>query len=99
MTPDLLAYRRGVQQPFVALAVRAAATLCVVQYANVALAKWDESDAYFRVVRGQTTQVMQLAAPAWDFRSWSVQFYSRQQIRPLAAFPWRHRGPLPPVPG
>ena len=83
LTPDLLAYRQGVQQPFVALAARAAATLCLVQYANVALAKWDESDVYFRVVRGQTTQVMQLAAPAWDFGSWSVQFYGRQLICPL----------------
>ena len=32
------------------------------------------------MVRGQTTQVMQLAAPAWDFGSWSVQFYGRQLI-------------------
>ena len=80
LTPDLLAYRQGVEQPFVALAARAAATLCLVQYATVAMAKWDESDAYFCVLRGQTTQVMQLAAPAWDFGSWSVQFYGRQLI-------------------
>ena len=85
LTPDLLAYRQGVQQPFVALAARAAATLCLVKFAAVALAKWDESDAYFRVVRGQTTQVMQLAAPAWDFGSWSVQFYGRQLICPLTS--------------
>ena len=83
LPPDLLAYRQGKQQPFVALAARAAATICLVNFATVALAEWDESDAYFRVVRGQTTQVMQLAAPAWDFGSWSVQFYGRQLICPL----------------
>ena len=37
------------------------------------------------MVRGQTTQVMQLAAPAWDFGSWSVQFYGRQLICPLTS--------------
>ena len=83
LAPDLLAYHQGVQQPFVALTARAAATLCLVQYATVALAKWDESNSYFRVVRGQMTQVMPLAAPPWDFGSWSVQFYGRQQISPL----------------
>ena len=85
LTSDLLAYRQGVQQPSVALAARAAATMCLVKFAAVALAKWDESDAYFRVVRGQTTQVMQLAVPAWDLGSWSMQFYGRQLICPLTS--------------
>ena len=85
LTPNLLAYRQGVQQPFVALAARAAATMSLVKFAAVALAKWDESDAYFRVVRSQTTQVMQLAAPSWDFGSWSVQFYGTEPICPLTS--------------
>ena len=97
LTPDLVAYHRGMHHPFVALAARAAGTVCLVKFAAVTLAKWEESYAYFCVVRSQTSQVMKLAAPTWDFGSSSVQFYGRQLICPLTSDGFRQ--PVSPEEG
>ena len=82
-TPELFAYRTEVQPAYMVFAIRAAAVRTLLQWSLVAICKWDESHAYFRIPRAAATQTLRLTPGTWNFGDWFTDYYTSLQIRVL----------------
>ena len=82
-TPELFAYRTEVQPAYMVFAIRAAAVRTLLQWSLVAICKWDESHAYFRIPRAAATQTLRLTPGTWNFGDWFTNYYTSLQIRVL----------------
>ena len=80
-TPVVFSYRTDHIASFMVLAGRAAVYSSLQEHGSCALCDWDESDAYMRVVREATHQLLRCLPHVWDYCDWARRYYGRLVIR------------------
>ena len=80
-TPVVFSYRTAHSTSSMAIVGRAAVYCSLVTRGSCAVCDWDESDAYLRVVRESTGDLLRCLPGVWDYSAWAHKYYSRLVIR------------------